>query len=60
MGLSIEKEEFENKDFVEFAARLQQSLTILRELLSRPGFGEGPLTVGAELELPIIDFHISL
>ena len=55
MGLSIEKEEFENKDFVEFAARLQQSLTILRELLSRPGFGEGPLTVGAELELPIID-----
>ena len=55
MGLSIDKEEFEEQDFADFADRLQQSLTILRELLSRPGFGEGPLTLGAELELPIID-----
>lgn len=55
MGLSIDKEKFEDQDYAQFAARLQQSLTILHELLSRPGFGEGPLTVGAELELPIID-----
>lgn len=55
MGLSIDKEEFEDQDFVQFAQRLQQSLTILHDLLSRPGFGEGPLTLGAELELPIID-----
>jgi len=55
MGLSIDKEEFEEQDFADFADRLQQSLTILRDLLSRPGFGEGTLTLGAELELPIID-----
>ncbi len=55
MGLLIDKEEFEEQDFADFADRLQQSLTILHELLSRPGFGEGPLTLGAELELPIID-----
>ncbi len=55
MGLSIDKEEFEEQDYAQFAERLQQSLTILHDLLSRPGFGDGPLTVGAELELPIID-----
>jgi len=55
MGLAIDKEEFEDQDYFHFAERLQQSLRILDELLSRPGFGEGPPTLGAELELPIID-----
>ena len=55
MELSIENEEFEAHDFSAFAERLQQSLSVLRELLNRPGFGEGPYTLGAELELPIID-----
>ena len=26
-----------------------------REILARPGFGEGPATVGAELELCLVD-----
>ncbi len=55
MGLAIDKETFEDQDYTQFAERLQQSLTILHELLNQPGFGEGPLTLGAELEMPIID-----
>ncbi|MDT7044017.1 hypothetical protein [Candidatus Nitronereus thalassa] len=57
MGLSIDKEVFEKQDYALFAGRLQQSLSILHELLGRPGFGNGPLSLGAELELPIIDQH---
>jgi hypothetical protein len=55
LGISIDKEVFEAQDYALFADRLQQSLTILHELLGRPEFGEGPLSLGAELELPIID-----
>jgi len=55
MGLSIEKEVFKDQDYADFADRLKQSLTILRDLLTRPGFGEGPYSLGAELELSIID-----
>jgi gamma-glutamyl:cysteine ligase YbdK (ATP-grasp superfamily) len=55
MGLSIDKEEFEAADHLLFVERLNQSLEVLDELLCRPGFGEGPTTLGAELELSIID-----
>ena len=39
----------------EHAARLHQQLAALRLLLARPGFGIGPTTLGAELELSLID-----
>ena len=55
MGLSIDKEEFDAADHSEFVERLNQSLQALDALLCRPGFGEGPTTLGAELELSIID-----
>ena len=55
MGLSINKEEFDDNDNSRFVERLNQSLQILDDLLCRPGFGEGPTTIGAELELFIID-----
>ena len=55
MGISIDKEQFEQADHEHFAERLNQSLQVLKDLLYRPGFGEGPTTMGAELELSIID-----
>ena len=57
MGLSIDKEEFDATDHSQFVERLNQSLQALEDLLCRPGFGEGPTTLGAELELSIIDYQ---
>ncbi len=55
MGLSIDKEVFDAADHAQFVERLNQSLQALDTLLCRPGFGEGPTTLGAELELSIVD-----
>ena len=55
MGAEIERERFEAADYARFGVRLQQSLQALRELLARPGFGEGPRSLGAELELFLVD-----
>jgi hypothetical protein len=55
MGLTIERERFEPVDYVRFEERLEQCLVALRQLLDRPGFGTGPTTVGAELELCLVD-----
>lgn len=57
MGQSIDKERFADGDYERFAARLQDDLAALEALLARPGFGEGPTTLGAELEVSIIDEH---
>jgi len=55
MGTDIDKEEFDERDYARFAERLEECLTVLGRLLDRPGFGAGPATVGAELELFLID-----
>src|SRR5512132_944282 len=55
MGLTIEREQFDQADFVGFERRLEESLVALERLLRRPGFGTGPPTVGAELELFLVD-----
>jgi gamma-glutamyl:cysteine ligase YbdK (ATP-grasp superfamily) len=55
MGIEIDREEFEDADFDRFSERLQQGLAALGELLARPGFGRGPSSVGAELELCLVD-----
>jgi gamma-glutamyl:cysteine ligase YbdK (ATP-grasp superfamily) len=55
MGTDIGKEEFDDRDYSRFAERLEECLAVLGQLLSRPGFGTGPATVGAELELFLID-----
>ena len=38
-----------------FRQRLEQNLAELSRLLDQPGFGTGPLTIGAELELFLVD-----
>jgi gamma-glutamyl:cysteine ligase YbdK (ATP-grasp superfamily) len=55
MGIEIDRTEFSAKDFARFERRLHENLAALKILLDRPGFGEGPGSVGAELELYVID-----
>ena len=55
MGTDIDKEEFDERDYSRFRERLGECLSALGRLLERPGFGVGPATVGAELELFLID-----
>jgi hypothetical protein len=55
VGQDIERECFDAGDYERFEERLDECLVVLRELLNRPGFGEGEPTIGAELELDLVD-----
>lgn len=55
MGLPIECVEFKPEDYERFSQRLAESLEALRGVLARPGFGQGPTTIGAELEMFLVD-----
>ncbi|MGQ9425770.1 glutamate--cysteine ligase [Gilvimarinus sp. F26214L] len=55
MGTAIDRISFEEEDYRRFSARLRDNLNALRKLLATPGFGDGPPSFGAELELYIID-----
>jgi gamma-glutamyl:cysteine ligase YbdK (ATP-grasp superfamily) len=55
MGTDIDHEEFDDSDYSRFAERLEEGLSTFGQLLQRPGFGIGPATVGAELELFLVD-----
>ena len=55
MGLAIDHVDFKPEDYELFTARLETSLAALRQLLNTPGFGDGELSFGAELELYLID-----
>jgi gamma-glutamyl:cysteine ligase YbdK (ATP-grasp superfamily) len=55
VGLAIDRDRFEEDDYLRFAGCLRGDLAVLRELLARPGFGEGPTTIGAEVELSLVD-----
>ena len=55
MGTEITSDEFDERDYALFHERLEQNLSELGRLLERPGFGAGPVTTGAELELVLVD-----
>jgi hypothetical protein len=55
VGTEITTERFQEGDYVRFRQRLEQNLSELQRLLERPGFGAGPVTIGAELELFLVD-----
>ncbi len=55
MGMAIQQEAFHPEDYARFSRRLGEALEALRALLLRPGFGAGSPTVGAELELCLVD-----
>ncbi|MEV4247887.1 glutamate--cysteine ligase [Streptosporangium canum] len=54
MGQQVDKDRFSEAEFARFGERLEEQLAALRELLARPGFGTGPATIGAELEMFLI------
>ena len=55
MGIEIDRTSFGDEDYEAFAARLEQNLDALQELLAQPGFGVGPGSLGAELEIYVVD-----
>jgi gamma-glutamyl:cysteine ligase YbdK (ATP-grasp superfamily) len=55
MGLDIDRDRFASTDYARFDERLENCLLALETLLGRPGFGEGPTSIGAELEVALID-----
>ncbi len=54
MGVEISRVEFDESDHTRFQDHLQRSLRALTQLLDRDGFGIGPETTGAELELTLV------
>jgi gamma-glutamyl:cysteine ligase YbdK (ATP-grasp superfamily) len=55
MARSIDREHFSEDDYRCFQSRLRENLEALRLVMARPGFGTGEVTLGAELELYIVD-----
>jgi len=55
MGIAIERSDFSKQEYQIFSERLQNNLTALAQLIDTPGFGEGPASFGAELEMYIVD-----
>ena len=55
MGLSVNHQNFSTAEYQQFSSRLGDNLAALKRLLDRPGFGVGPASFGAELEMYIID-----
>jgi hypothetical protein len=55
MGIEIDRDSFDDGEYQRFEERLQDCLSALRDVLARPGFGQGDTTIGAELELHLVD-----
>lgn len=55
MGLEVTCEHFDAADHARFAARLAEQLAALEVVLARPHFGVGTPTLGAELEVSLVD-----
>lgn len=55
MGAPIDRTRFSDADRGRFQHRLLQDLEALRQVLATPGFGVGETTIGAEVELYVID-----
>ena len=49
MGIEIDRERFDEADYVSFTERLDHCLAALEQLLEPPRFGVGPRTIGTEL-----------
>ena len=55
MGEFIQDKNFSDEEFSEFGVRLNEQLGILREQLSLKSFNRERFSVGAELELYLVD-----
>lgn len=54
MSIAITRDTFSDGDYARFSARLDTQLEHLARVCARAGFGDGPATIGAELELPLV------
>jgi hypothetical protein len=54
MSIAITRDTFTAADYAAFAERISQQVSHLARLCDQPGFGDGPTTIGAELELPLV------
>jgi hypothetical protein len=54
LGCAFDKDRFSTEDFGRFEEQLAGGLRALRSVLDRPGFGDGPPSLGAELEGSIV------
>jgi gamma-glutamyl:cysteine ligase YbdK (ATP-grasp superfamily) len=54
LGLNIDRDHFEEDDYVRFSERLREDVRALAELLSRERFGIGAPSLGAELEMSMV------
>ena len=55
MGLSIDRIAFSDDEYRQAGIRLRENLDALAQLLERPGFGVGEPSLGAELEVSLVD-----
>ncbi|MBM4361710.1 MAG: hypothetical protein FJ104_03440 [Deltaproteobacteria bacterium] len=55
MGMEIDRIEFTAEEHRAYEDKLRRDLAALRSVLARPGFGVGPSSLGAELELHLVD-----
>ena len=55
MGIEIDTTSFAEDDYRVFSSRLEENLDALGQLLADPAFGRGPRSLGAELEMYIVD-----
>ncbi|MBP6725310.1 MAG: glutamate--cysteine ligase, partial [Halioglobus sp.] len=55
MGIEIDRTSFAEADYQAFGLRLEENLDCLGQLLAQPGFGDGPGSLGSELELYVVD-----
>lgn len=55
MGADVDKVEFTDAEVEAFAAKLRADVRALQRLVARPGFGVGAGSLGAELELFLVD-----
>ncbi|WP_395338322.1 glutamate--cysteine ligase [Ningiella sp. W23] len=57
MGQAFDKDSFTPDDHIDFRKRLQTQLSELKPLLNTPEFSDDSVSLGAELELYILDSH---
>ncbi len=55
MGLTIDRSDFTEEEYVAAGVKLRENLAALAVLLRRPDFGRGEPSLGAELEMSIVD-----
>jgi gamma-glutamyl:cysteine ligase YbdK (ATP-grasp superfamily) len=55
LGIEVDRTEFTARERALFARKLHDNLAALKALLARPDFGAGPPSIGAEVELYVID-----